>query len=294
MAETLAKQPRPKGPKLMIVTNAGGPGALATDALVDAGGEPAELSEEVLETIDRFLPGHRSHSNSIDLLGDAQPERYAKALQIAAKDPGSDELLVILTPPVMSDPTGTAECLNPHAKTRSKPLLASWMGGAEVAAGEEILNRAGIPTFDYPDTATRIFGYMWHYAYNLRGLYETPTLSKGFVPDRSRAEKLIEAARESGRSLLTESEAKELLAAYGIPVVETLVARDEVEAVEVADRFGYPVVLKLFSETVTHKSDVDGVRLNLGDIQAVRRAFREIEASVREKAGTGHFLGVTV
>ena len=294
MAETLAKQPRSKGPRLTVVTNAGGPGVLATDALEDAGGELAELSEETLETLDLFLPDHWSHGNPIDILGDAEPARYTQALEVATKDPGSDGLLVILTPQAMSDPTGTAERLKPYVKTGRKPLLASWMGGTEVATGEEILNRAGISTFDYPDTAAKMFSYMWRYAYNLRSLYETPTVPEDSVFDRAQAEKVIEAARGSGRTLLTETESEEILAAYGIPVLATLIAKDEAEAVEEADRIGYPVVLKLFSETVTHKTDVGGVRLNLGDALAVRHAFQQIEASVRETVGLEHFLGVTV
>jgi len=297
IAEALAKQPRPEGPRLTIITNAGGPGVLATDALIDAGGELAGLSEEMVEALDSFLPAYCSRANPIDISGDADPERYAEALEIAAKDPGSDGLLVILTPQAASDPTRTAEGLKQHAKTSNKPLLASWMGGAEVAAGEEILNRAGIPTFAYPDTAAWVFGYMWRHSYNLRGLYETPALPEDPhepVPDRDRAGSIVGAAHRSGRTLLTEIEAKQLLGAYGIPTVETLLAVDEAEAVEAADKIGYPVVLKLSSETVAHETGVGGARSGLADARAVRRAFREIEASARETAGPRHFPGLTV
>ena len=168
MAEVLAKQPRPKGPRLTIVTNAGGPGVLATDALVASGGELADLSPEAMEALNQVLPPAWSHNNPVDMLGDAGPERYAKAVEIAAKDPNSDGLLVILTPQAMTDPTQTAEQLKPYAKLEGKPILASWMGGAEVAAGESILNPARIPTFQFPDTAARAFTYMWRWAYNLR------------------------------------------------------------------------------------------------------------------------------
>src|SRR5262249_29739095 len=153
MAEVLAKQPRPKGPRLTILTNAGGPGVLATDALITNGGELAELSSETVEALNRILPAHWSHNNPIDILGDAGPDRYAKAVEIAVNDPNSDGLLVVLTPQAMTDPTQTAEQLKSCAKLPDKPILASWMGGADVAAGEAILNRADIPTFPYPDTA---------------------------------------------------------------------------------------------------------------------------------------------
>ena len=176
MSDVLAKQPRPGGKRLCIVTNAGGPGVLATDALVADGGELAELSEETMRAFDAILPPQWSHNNPVDILGDAEPERYAKSLEIAAQDPAIDGMLVILTPQDMTDPTQIAEKLKPYAKGLGKPLLASWMGGAEVAAGEEILNHAGIPTFEFPDNAVRAFNYMWRYAYNLKEIYETPTL----------------------------------------------------------------------------------------------------------------------
>ncbi|MBZ5561747.1 MAG: bifunctional acetate--CoA ligase family protein/GNAT family N-acetyltransferase [Acidobacteriia bacterium] len=297
VAEVLGKQPRPTGPRLAILTNAGGPGVLATDSLIAVGGELAELSEETLTALNAILPKEWSHGNPIDILGDATPERYAKALEIVSKDPNTDGLLTVLTPQAMTDPTQIAERLKTFAKLEGKPILASWMGGAGVAAGEAILNHTGIPTFAYPDTAARIFCYMWQYSYNLRGLYETPVPITEFdqsLPGRAEADKIIQAARQAGRSLLTEVESKQLLAAYGIPTVETRVAKSADEAVALAEQIGYPVVLKLYSETITHKTDVGGVRLNLRDAQAVRGAFQAIETSVREKAGAEHLQGVAV
>ena len=233
----------------------------------------------------------------MDIIGDASPERYAKALEIAAKDPNSDGMLVILTPQAMTDPTQIAEQLKPLAKQEGKPVLASWMGGVDVAAGEDILNRANIPTFPYPDTAARAFNYMWQYSYNLRGLYETPAMpedSASWTPDRKLVASMIAGARTEGRTILTEFESKQLLAAYGIPVARTVIARTQAEAVAAADEIGYPVVLKLYSETITHKTDVGGVQLNLGDADAVARAYAAIEKSVAEKVGAQHFQGVTV
>ena len=297
MAEVLAKQPRPKGPRLAMVTNAGGPGVLATDALINKGGELAELTRETIEALNQLLPPHWSHNNPVDVLGDASAERYRKAVEIVSHDPNNDGVLVILAPQAMTDPTQTAEQLKDFAKLNGKPILASWMGGAQVSAGEAILNRNNIPTFAYPDTAARVFHSMWRYTYNLRGLYETPAL----VSDTGQAgsgtqiaARIIQTAHRAGRAILTEPEAKELLKAYGIPVVETRLAKNEDDAAKAAGEIEYPVVLKLFSETITHKTDVGGVRLQLENAETVRRAYREIESSVKEKAGPGHFLGVTV
>jgi acetyltransferase len=297
MAKVLSKQPRPKGPRLTILTNAGGPGVLATDVLVASDGQLASLSDETLRVLDGFLPRHWSHNNPIDVLGDADAERYAKALEVAMNDPNSDGLLAILAPQGMTDPTQVAERLRPYAKSTGKPLLASWMGGAAIAEGEAILNAAGIPTFSFPDTAARAFNYMWRYSYNLRGLYETPSLSGGPEVDaaaRLQVAAIIEGARNRGRVLLTEPESKQVLSLYGIPTVETRVARDEVEAVNCASAIGYPVVLKVLSETITHKTDVGGVRLDLQDQDAVRSAYRAIKISVEEHGGPKQFLGVTV
>ncbi len=297
MAEVLSKQPSPKGPRLTIVTNAGGPGVLATDALITGGGELAELTPETMEAYNAVLPATWSHNNPVDIIGDASPERYAKALEIAAKDPNSDGMLVILTPQAMTDPTRIAEQLKPLAKQEGKPVIASWMGGVDVAAGEEILNRANIPTFPYPDTAARAFNYMWRYSYNLRGLYETPAMpedSADWTPDRKTVEEIIAKARGENRTILTEFESKQVLAAYGIPIAQTIIATNGAAAVEAAGQIGYPVVLKLYSETITHKTDVGGVQLNLGSAEAVDQAFHSIQKSVAEKVGPQHFQGVTV
>ena len=297
MAEVLGRQPRPKGPRLTILTNAGGPGVLATDSLVANGGELAELSPESLHRLNEFLPAHWSHNNPIDVLGDADPERYAHALEIASQDPNSDGLLVILAPQGMTDPLHIAERLKPYAKEYGKPVLASWMGGNSIAEGEAALNSAGIPTFLFPDTAARAFTYMWRYTYNLRGLYETPALTENSELDdasRKQVEQIINNARNRGRVLLTELESKQLLSLYGIPTVETRVASTEDEAAKIASDLGFPVVLKVFSETITHKTDVGGVKLNLQGEAAVRSAYRAIESSAAEKAGLDQFSGVTV
>ena len=294
MAEVLGKQPRPRGPRLTILTNAGGPAVLATDALIGNGGELAEISEETMNALNDFLPAPWSHGNPVDVLGDADAERYAKTLQTAAGDPESDGLLVVLTPQDMTDPTATAEGLAPYAQSTRKPVLASWMGGPAVSAGDSILNGSGIPTFDYPDAAARAFTNMWKYTYNLRSIYETPEPAEVESADRERVEEIIGRVRDSGRTILTEFEAKQVLAAYGIPTVQTEVARSPGEAVELADRLGYPVVLKLDSETITHKTDVGGVRLNLQDSDEVRQAYEELETSIRTHYRPEDFGGAAV
>ena len=297
MAEVLSKQPRPRGPKLMILTNAGGPGVIATDRLLSVGGELAPLSDSTMSALNALLPAHWSHGNPIDILGDAGPDRYSKALQIAAKDPNSDGLLVVLAPQGMTDPAHVAESLKAHARAHGKPVLASWMGGKSVAAGIAILNAANIPTFSYPDTAARAFTYMWKYTYNLRGLYETPVLSDAadsFAQAQSQTKSFLEKIRATGRTILTEAESKHVVAQYGITTVETRLASTESQAAECAESIGFPVALKVNSETITHKSDVGGVKLNLQSREDVARAYREIEISLREKVGAGHFLGVTV
>jgi acetyltransferase len=297
MADVLAKQPRPLGPKLTILTNAGGPGVLATDALMALGGELATLSQSSSEALDAFLPPHWSHANPIDILGDADPARYARATEIAIKDPDSDGLLVILAPQGMTDPAQVAQELEAHAKVHNKPVLASWMGGRAVEAGISVLNEAGIPAFSYPDSAVRAFKSMWNYTYNLRGLYETPFPADDpavLSERKEKARQIINAAASSGRVLLTELESKEVLKLYGIPTVATVLAKSVDDAVEEAKATGFPVVLKLHSEIVTHKTDVGGVRLNLANENDVREAYHAIETSVITKAGRAAFLGVTV
>ncbi|VXD22934.1 bifunctional acetate--CoA ligase family protein/GNAT family N-acetyltransferase [Planktothrix paucivesiculata] len=298
IAELLSKQPRPKGPRLTILTNAGGPGVLTTDTLIGEGGTLAQLSGETLEALNQVLPPQWSHANPIDILGDADPERYAKAFDIVVEDPNNDGILVILTPQAMTDPSKTAAQLKERCLTMPhKPILASWMGGADVESGIKILNQANIATFAYPDSAVRMFNYMWRYTYNLKGLYETPSLPKASEDDSlvcDCVQHLIDSVLAEGRTLLTEFESKRLLAAYGIPTVQTYIASTPDTAVNSAEQLGYPVVLKLLSKTITHKTDVGGVKLNLNTPEAVLQAYTSIESSVTQQVGAEHFQGVTV
>lgn len=294
MADLLAKQPPPKGPHLAIVTNAGGPGVIATDALIASGGKLAELDPKSIEAYNSFLPPQWSRNNPIDILGDAKADAYAKAVEIALKNPQSQGVLVILTPQDMTEPTETAKRLT--AIHPDKPLLASWMGAKSIEKGKEILKRASIPTFEFPDMACKAFGQMWQYASHLRNLYEVPELclSEEDLTQRHLVEEIINSALKEGRILLDEAESKKLLAAYGIPVVPTEVAESPEEAVSLAGKFGFPVVVKLYSRTLTHKTDVGGVRLNLNSKEEVETAYREIEASVEKLASAKDFQGVTI
>ncbi len=223
--------------------------------------------------LDGVLPGHWSHANPIDVLGDADPERYAQSLELAAKDPGSDGLLVILTPQAMTDPTQTAERLKRQARLGNKPILASWMGGAEVAAGEAILDRAGIPTFPFPDTAAQVFCSMWRYSDNLRALYETPTLAEDLaVGDEGpgKATAIVEVGASGGADAVDGAGIEAVARGVRDRDCADATATGEDAAARIAGEIGFPVVLKLHSETVTHKTDVGGVRLNLADEAAVR------------------------
>jgi acetyltransferase len=288
MAEALARQPRPRGPKLAIVTNAGGPAVLATDALILNGGQLAPLEPRTRETLNALLPPHWSRGNPVDILGDARADRYEKTIQAVAADINADGLLVILTPQDMTQPTQTAELLKDYAHV-GKPVIASWMGGPAVQAGVEILNRAGIPTFDYPDTAARIFTYMHRFAENLRAVYETPLLDEEDdahdAQQIANADIMIDAALCQGRTLLTEHESKQLLSAYHIPASRTISCRTADQAIEAAESIGYSVVVKLESKVITHKSDVGGVKLNVRSAAEVRKAYFEIEQAVYRYAG---------
>lgn len=297
MSEVLAKQPRPQGNRLTIITNAGGPGVLATDALLTTGGALSEVSKETMGELNKFLPPVWSHNNPIDVIGDAGPDLYAKTLEVAGRDPNSDGLLVILTPQAMTDATVTAEKLKAFGHIVGKPVLASWMGGNEVSTGEAILNKAGVPTFAYPDTAAMVFTAMHQYNQNLNALYETPVPSADpadMESGRAKAQALISEVKKTGRVILTEAESKDLMSCYGIPTVVTKIAKTEAAAVKTASQIGFPVVLKLYSETITHKTDVGGVQLNLKDESDVKKAFNDIKNAVTEKKGAEHFQGVTV
>ncbi|HRW58164.1 MAG TPA: bifunctional acetate--CoA ligase family protein/GNAT family N-acetyltransferase [Chlamydiales bacterium] len=299
MAEILAKQPRPKGPNLTIITNAGGPGVIATDALIQNGGQLAPVDQAAVEKLSEFLPKEWSHSNPVDILGDASPSLYAKTIKEIMKDEKTDGLLVVLTPQYMTDPTKTAQEIIQNVGYTEKPLLTSWMGAKTVAKGAEHFVNAGIPCFEYPDDACKSFAYMWQYSKNLQSIYETPVLMENYDQEsfderKAWVDQFFDNIEKEGRFLLNEAEAKQVLKRYGIPVAETIITTTKEEAVKAAEEMGYPVVVKLYSETITHKSDMGGVKLNLKTAKAVEEAFEQIEKSITEKVGKKAFQGVTV
>lgn len=292
MAEVLGKQPRPKGPRLAVVTNAGGAGVLATDTLLTQGGQLAQLAPDTQRKLNEFLPPSWSHGNPVDTLGDCGPEDYAKAVEIVADDPNTDAVLSVLAPQGMTDPDKSARLMSKVAEGVTKPLIASWMGGDVMQVASTLLNAARVPTFDYPDAAARAFAYMWKYSSNLQALYETPVFT-GALPVNGprRVAEVIAAANRENRTILSEHESKSILEAYDIPTSSTRVALTPNEAISAAEEIGYPVVVKLHSKTVTHKSDRGGVKLNLTDAHAVLVAFEEIRSAFQPERG---FDGVTV
>ncbi len=301
MAEILNMQPKPPGPRLAILTNAGGPGVMAVDALMMGGGELAPLTQDTLARLNEVLPPFWSHANPVDLLGDATPERYQQAVEICAIDPTIDGLLVLLTPQAMTDPTETARRLVPFARLDNKPILASWLGGDVVLPGRDLLTRAGLPTFDTPEGAIRAFLHLVQYDRNQNLLYQTPpALPEGWQPRSVQVEEVLERADGERRRILTEVEAKQVLAAYDIPVTPMRAAESPEAAEQEAEAMGYPVVLKLLSHQITHKSDAGGVALNLHSAGEVREAFARIQDAAQNYARAhgmdpeGVCLGVSV
>jgi len=290
MAEVLERQPYPSGPHLAMVTNAGGPGVLATDAAVRCGAHMAELSSETVGRLNTFLPEAWSHSNPVDILGDADPKRYEEAVSEVIKDPNVDALLVILTPQEMTDPLQSAQNLERFSHYNSKPLFASWMGGVSVRNGKKALHESGIPCFSYPEEAVWSFSTLWNHS---QAIQELTKNSEKSSPRESQIP-IIEKARKEERELLSEFESKEIISTFGLPVVKTLCAATKEEAVSAAEKIEYPVVMKVHSHKVIHKAEVGGVALNLQDAQEVEKAFSSMQKSVSSALGEEAFLGVTV
>jgi acetyltransferase len=294
-AELLARVQAPKKGRLGIITNAGGPGVMATDALLAAEGELAELSQATIDKLDAVLPPCWSHANPVDVLGDATPPRYADALQITLADEGVNAVLVILTPQAMTDPIETARAVARAAKQTDKPVLCAWLGGDTVRPSRAILAEAGLPTYSTPERAIGGLMHLIDHARDIQTLYETPLPAPPemlYNPERGRS--VTAPLLAEPNALLSEVDAKQLLDAYGIPVAKTLPAADPDAAVQRAGEIGYPVALKVLSDDITHKSDSGGVRLGLIDEAAVRRAFDQIMADCRSHHPEAEIDGVTV
>ena len=294
-AELLAKQPRPKGSGLAIVTNAGGPGVMATDSLSDYGVEPVSLSKETLDKLSATLPPHWSGGNPIDVLGDASPELFRKVVKICLEDPEVNGLLVMYVPQALSDPAEMAAALIDLLKGKPFPVFTTWMGGPEAEKGREIFNHAGIPTFDTPERAVRAFMDLYNYSRNLEMLQQIPPkLPKKLEFDRERAQNIVSEGLKRNIFLLTEVEAKNLLSAYGIPVNRTEISVSVEEAVEKSEKLGFPVVMKIYSREITHKSDFGGVKLDLKSQPEVEKAFKEIMENAAAANLADKIEGVTV
>jgi len=293
-ASLLSNHRTPRGGRLAIVTNAGGPGVMATDALLDRGGTAADLSPETMEALNGFLPAAWSHGNPVDLLGDAEPERYARAVEVVLKDPGVDAALVVLSPQAMTDPSSAARAVAEVATKSNKPILSAWIGGASVRSGAALLERAGVPSYRTPEDAIDAFMHLANYASNLDALYETPReVPVGFKVERDKRREPIQGP--DGRAgMLDEVRAKRVLADYGFDVAEAHPARTAEDAVARANEVGYPVVLKVHAESISHKSDVGGVALNLHNEHEVRTAYLEILKRTHESRPEALVDGVTV
>ena len=297
-AGILATSPPVKGDRLAILGNGGGFGVIATDAVIDEGGRLAELAPGTLERLNAVLPATWSHGNPVDIIGDAPGRRYADALSILFEDPGVDAILVLNCPTGIASSVDAAEAVVNEARRRSPhpPLIASWVGDSPaVDEARRMLGTSGVPVYGTPGQAVSAFMHLVRYRVSQQELMETPaSVPDEFTPDAAAARALIDGALASGRDWLTESEAKGLLAAYRIPVAESRTVADAEEAVAAAKAIGFPVVVKILSPDITHKSDVGGVALNLADAVQVRAAALAMRARTAEAAPQARIEGFVV
>ncbi len=282
--------------RLVIVTNGGGPGAIAADRATDQGIELSALGEETVVKLNEVLPSVWSHGNPVDIIGDAPPERYQQAIDICLEDPGVDGVIVILTPQAMTAPTEVAKAVIESASKSKKPIMTSWMGGALVREGRQLFLEARIPNFGTLENAVDAFSYLARYNRNQRLLLQTParTTRGQQAPDTDGARLIIEAVLNESRDILTEPESLAVLTAFGIPTVRNTVARSANEALVAAESIGYPIAMKVLSSDISHKSDAGGVRLNIASAQEVRGAYKQLLEQVGQKVPDAKIDGVTI
>ncbi len=293
--ETLAHAHPLHGERLAIMTNGGGPGVMATDALVCGGGKLATLSDQTLHRLGEVLPATWSHANPVDIIGDAPAERYLQTLELLLADDQSDAVLFIHAPTAIVPSADIAHAIAPLAKAASRNVLACWLGGDAVAEARRIFSEAGIPTFDTPEDAVNGYLQIVHYRQAQNLLMQVPaSASTEFEVDRDGARRVIHAALAEGRFQLSEPESKTVLAAYGIPVVQTRLAADVEQAVKAAGEIGFPVAVKIVSPQVTHKSDVGGVALDLDTPEAVRAAALRMQRRLAELQPDARLAGFSV
>jgi len=294
-ARVLANQYQVSGKRLAIITNAGGPGVMSTDRAGDVGVDMAELSPASLSALNAVLPVHWSHANPVDILGDATADRYQKALAVCLEDEQIDGVLVILTPQAMTNPTEIAECVIAGAATSKKPVLASWTGGAKVQAGRDLFLNSNVAHFNTPEVAVDAFAMLTQYTQNQILLKQIPSpCAEQAAPDVTGARLIIERVLAEGRQVLTAQEAKAILAAFHIPVTQTIKVASAKDAMITAETLGFPVVLKVNMAEFSHKSDIGGVRLNINSVQEVARHFQEMETAIITKYPEITEVGMTL
>jgi acetyltransferase len=291
-AETLAMQPNPKGSNLTIITNAGGPGIMATDSLIAEGGKLSLLSNETVQALNEVLPSYCSKLNPIDILEEATTDRFRKVMEICFEDPKTDGFLIIYTPQGASDPVETAKTIVELSKKTTKPILTSLMGEDSCWKARSILRKNGIPAFATPEQAVSTFMYMWSYAQNLELLYETPEELPIELSIPLFLREVLRKAFDEGREVLTAPESNQFLQAYKIPTIQSIVAKTPKKASDIASKIGYPVVMKALSPQITHKSRVEGVILNVRSKEEVEEFFEELAQKIKKHKPTAEFQGV--
>ncbi len=293
--DLIARRSIPKGSKLAIVTNAGGPGVMATDKLISLGGSLVTLSNDTMKKLDENLPPFWSHGNPVDVIGDATPQRFAIATEIVLGDPNVDAVLAILTPQAMTDPTETANALGKIAEHTSKPIMAAWLGGKSMKEGMNILSDKNIAVYQTPEQAIRAYMTLVRYSRNLEILFETPKdIPITFDLDRIKLREEFIAKYFQKDEFISEDISKKLIDAYGIPTTIPVPAHSALEAADVANKIGYPVVIKILSPDITHKSDMGGVALNIKDENSVWITYKNMTESIKERMPKARIEGVTV
>jgi acetyltransferase len=292
--EAVSLQPLPNGNRLLIITNAGGPGVMATDYLIQQGGKLAELSGGTIDKLNGFLPPFWSHSNPVDLLGDAADDRYVMAFEVLLRDENVDCVLVLLTPQAMTKSTKTAQALVEKAKNSGKPVLASWMGQGMVEEGRDVLMKGGIPVYNTPEEAINSFIWMHKAAMQKEILSEKQEMFALQKPDLGSIRSDLKAIASTGRKILSEQESKELLEKYGIRTTLPRLAKSPQEAISLAKSIGFPVVMKVQSEDISHKSDANAVMLDIKDETAVAKKFDEIMANAKAYRHDARIDGISI
>ncbi|MFO7810736.1 MAG: acetate--CoA ligase family protein, partial [Candidatus Delongbacteria bacterium] len=294
-AELIARNKIPKGARLGVITNAGGPGVMATDALIASKGELAKLSEETIEYLNMNLPEQWSHGNPVDVLGDARSKRLAKAVRAVVQDKNVDAALVILTPQAMTNPTNAAKAVAEIQNNTKKPILASWLGGASMNEGVNFLNENGVATYKTPEQAVRAFMVLVDYARNLETLYETPKdIPVEFSFNRKKIRDQFRSVTKDHAEILSEENSKKLLNAYGIKVSMPRPAETKNEAAVLSEETGYPVVMKIDSPDISHKTDVGGVDININDGKEALESYEKIIRDAKKARPDAEIKGVTV